>query len=203
MTRHQKWAESHIYYYWATENKEYSQDICTDIIKLISTLKNVIVACFTYPVLKVVEREVALTWGQWRNSRGRVPPPRTSHREISADLPGKERQGKMEKKGRKSKKGRWITENWRGDKLQTEERIFFLLFLHLIFQNHWNLFWVFQNKNFLLGKSVSHWEKNQEKWLCPSEKYSSYVSACGNAHGEYHKQVQGSVFCLNYLATGK
>ena len=46
---------------------------------------------------------------QWRNSqggRGQNPQPRhrpTSHREISADLPGKERQKKKKKKKKKRK----------------------------------------------------------------------------------------------------
>ena len=47
--------------------------------------------------------------------QGRVPPPQTSDREISADLPGKERKGKREngEKEGKLKKGRWKIENVR------------------------------------------------------------------------------------------
>ena len=54
---------------------------------------------------------------QWRNNRGEEGaggaggaecPPDTFHCEISADLPGKERQGKRGKWGEvKLKKGRW------------------------------------------------------------------------------------------------
>ena len=42
-------------------------------------------------------------------------PPETSDREISADLPGKERQGKKGKMGKKEKlkKGKWKIENVR------------------------------------------------------------------------------------------
>ena len=44
---------------------------------------------------------------------------------------------------------------------------FVLFFLFFTFQNHWNFFWVYRNRNFLLGKSISRQEKNQEEWLCP------------------------------------
>ena len=45
-----------------------------------------------------------------------------------------------------------------------------------LFQNTWNLFWVYQNGNFLLGKKAFHtWGKNQEISLCPLWKFSSYV----------------------------
>ena len=69
--------------------------------------------------------------------------------------------------------------------LQNEERYFFCccfwgwffflfcfvcLFVFFTFQNHSNLFWVYQNGNFLPGKSISCQEKNQEKWLCPIRK---------------------------------
>ena len=36
---------------------------------------------------------------------------------------------------------------------------FFFICLKFTFQNLWNLFWVFQHGNFLLGKSISAWEK--------------------------------------------
>ena len=56
---------------------------------------------------------------QWHNrwgGQGADCPPDTSHWEISADLPGKKRQGekgKLRKKEGKSKKGRWKIENER------------------------------------------------------------------------------------------
>ena len=67
-------------------------------------------------------------------------PPDTSHREISADLPGKERQGK---KG-KIKKGKVENWKWKEEKLQNEESTFFPT----------------EKKHFTVGK-------NLEKWLCP------------------------------------
>ena len=47
-------------------------------------------------------------------ARGRVPPD-TSHREISADLPGKKRQGKMEKKERTIEKRQVDKWKWKGE----------------------------------------------------------------------------------------
>ena len=71
--------------------------------------------------------------------------------------------GKREasKKG-KMEKGKVENWKWKGDKLENEERTLFFTF-----QNHWNLLWVYQNGNFLPGKSISLWEKHQEKWLWP------------------------------------
>ena len=43
----------------------------------------------------------------------------------------------------------------------------FFFFLLFTFENDGNLFWMYQNGNFLPGKNISHWEKNQEKLLCP------------------------------------
>ena len=48
-----------------------------------------------------------------------------------------------------------------------EKFFFFFFFFLFTFQNDWNLFWVYQNGNFLPGKSISRRGKNQEKWLCP------------------------------------
>ena len=60
------------------------------------------------------------------------------------------------------------------EKLQNEERTFFSLLLSS-FQNQWNLFWAYQNRNFLLGKSILHWEKIRQNDFAPPEKYSSYA----------------------------
>ena len=46
----------------------------------------------------------------------------------------------------------------------------FCFFLLFTFENDGNLFWVYQNGNFLPGKSISCREKNQGKWLCPLRK---------------------------------
>ena len=43
-----------------------------------------------------------------------------------------------------------------------EDFFFILLFT---FENDENLFWVYQNGNFLPGKNISLREKNLEKWL--------------------------------------
>ena len=64
-------------------------------------------------------------------------PPDTSDREIiSADLPGKERQGKMGKWRRKEgkfKKGRWKIENGRRESYKMRRRLFFFLFFVFCF----------------------------------------------------------------------
>ena len=54
---------------------------------------------------------------QWRNSGGGWQSAPLTHREISADLPGKEREGKREngeEKKENKKKGKWKIENGRG-----------------------------------------------------------------------------------------
>ena len=56
--------------------------------------------------------------------------------------------------------------------------VLFCFFWLFTFQNHCYLFWVFQNLNFLPGKSISRREKKFRKNdFAPSEKYSSYASA--------------------------
>ena len=52
---------------------------------------------------------------------------------------------------------------------------FFFFFLLFTFQTVENLFWGYQNGNFLLGKSISRQEKNQENDFAPSEKFSCYA----------------------------
>ena len=85
---------------------------------------------------------------------------------------------------------------WKDEKLQNEERTFFyfisffifyflflfylilfyfIFFLLFTFQNHLNLFWVYQNGNFLPGKGISLREKIGKNNFAPSEKYSSYA----------------------------
>ena len=46
---------------------------------------------------------------------------------------------------------------------------FFFFFLLFTFENDRNLFWVYQNGNFLLGKKHFTSGKNQGKWLCPQK----------------------------------
>ena len=95
-------------------------------------------------------------------------PPKTSDWEISADLPGKERQGekgKWSRKEGKSKKGRWKIEN--GRKSYKMRRGPFFSF-------H---FW--KPLKFVLG--LPKWEFSTGKksgkmtFFAPSEKHSSYV----------------------------
>ena len=47
---------------------------------------------------------------------------------------------------------------------------FFLFAFHFFFQNHWNLFQVYQNGNFLPGKSISHRGKKSGKMTLPPLK---------------------------------
>ena len=42
-------------------------------------------------------------------------------------------------------------------------------------ENEGNLFWVYQNGNFLPGKNISLREQNQENDFAPSEKYACYA----------------------------
>ena len=96
---------------------------------------------------------------------GQHTAPDTSYRKISADLPGKEGARKNgEKKENQKVKGRWKIENGRRKSYKMRRRLFVFLFT---FQNHWNMFWVYQNGNFLPGKGISHRAKNQERYLCP------------------------------------
>ena len=120
-------------------------------------------------------------FGQWRNRRGwggggaaECPPTLLMGNFC---WPARKREarkkGKMEKKRRKIKKKE-------GGKLKMEEEnykmskgpfffFFFFFFCFSLFKTTeiWNLFWVYQNGNFLPGKSISRREKNLEKWLCP------------------------------------
>ena len=77
---------------------------------------------------------------------GRSAPLETFDREISADLQGKERQGKKGKWSRKegkSKKGRWKIENGRKKGYQMRRGLFFPLLKTT------EMLWVYQNGNFL------------------------------------------------------
>ena len=79
--------------------------------------------------------------GGWQGAggqggRGQSAP--TSDREISADLPGKTRQGKrgkgvkIEKKSRKIIKGKVENWKWKVEKLQIEERTLFFYFIFIL-----------------------------------------------------------------------
>ena len=117
---------------------------------------------------------------------GRVPP-YIFHREIFADLPGKNGQGRRGNAGEKNKylkRKTWKIENgrenyekwkkWAEDLFFFFSSSFFFLFFFFFFfffglslfettEIFKNLFGVYQNGQFLPGKSIFHWEK----WLCP------------------------------------
>ena len=108
-------------------------------------------------------------------------PPETSDREIFADLQGKkegrkngkggngeEKKENCEREGGKLKMGGGKCSEMRRGGEDLLPFFFFVVALH--FQNEENLFWGYQNRNFLPGKSISRQEKNQEKWLCPLRK---------------------------------
>ena len=116
---------------------------------------------------------VSILLQQWRDSRGqggRVPPCHFSPGNFCWPTTKREarKKGKMEKKRKKNqKKGKWKIENGRGKSDKMRRRpwgpFFFpsssFFFFLLTFQNHWNLFWVYQNGYFLHGKSISRREK--------------------------------------------
>ena len=129
---------------------------------------------------------------QWCNRRvGEDPhPPRLltgkfllTYREKT----GKEKKGNgaEKKENLKREGGNW--KKMKEEKLQNQERgpcIFVCLFVCFVFvfgfffstfQNPWNLFWIYQNGNFLPGKSISRREKSGKITLLPLKKYSSYA----------------------------
>ena len=95
-------------------------------------------------------------------------PPDTSHQEVSTNLlekRGKETRENGEEKNENRKKGRWKIENGRrkSDKMKRGP---FLLFT---FQNHLNLFWVYQMRIFYREKSF-HAGKISGKMTLPPFK---------------------------------
>ena len=122
---------------------------------------------------------------QWRNRRGgqggRVSPHRilignflVTYREKRGKEKVEKIGLKLRRKEGKSWKGRWKTGN--GSRKSCKKRwgpfFFFLLFT---FENDWNLFWVYQNGNFLPGKYISRREKIRKSYFAPSEKYACYA----------------------------
>ena len=114
------------------------------------------------------------TCGQWRNRRGagggRVPPQRL--------LTGNFLLTYREKRGKEKREKGWKLRR-KGGKLEMQAGkrqkkrwgpFFFFFFCFSLLKTDENLFWVYQNGNFLPGKSISRREKNQEKWLCPLRK---------------------------------
>ena len=81
----------------------------------------------------------------------------------------------MEKKRRKklSKKGRWKSFKMRGPFIS----IYLFIFSPFTFQNYYNLLWIYQNGNFLLGKSISCREKSGKMTLPPQKNVPVYAPA--------------------------
>ena len=118
---------------------------------------------------------------------GRVPPG-TSDREISADLPGKRRQGKKEKGVKIEKKRRKIVKGKKVEKLQNEERTspppFFFFFL---FKTPKVCFGSTKMEIFYREKKHFMPEKKSGKMTTPSEKFCCYAFA-HEMHGYQEKK---------------
>ena len=113
---------------------------------------------------------MALTGG----GQGGSVPPQTFDREISADLPGKERQekkGKWSRKEGKSKNAMWKIENGRRKSYKMRRGTLFFFRFSLLKTTEI----CFGST----GKKTFHAGENQEKWLRPSKKYSSYAPEVG------------------------
>ena len=100
-----------------------------------------------------------LCWTQWRNSRGRVPPPRHLSPGNFCWPNGKREEGNKKKIG-KSKKGRWKIENGRRKsyKIKMRRGLFFLFFF---FSFHFSS--LFKTTEICFGSTKVG---IQEKWLC-------------------------------------
>ena len=116
-----------------------------------------------------------IQWHNMQGGQGAECPPETSDWEIFVVV----RQKRQGKKGKRVKlrrkegklwKGRWKIWNRSRKSYKRGGDLFFFFFLLFTFENNRNLFWVYQNGNFLPGKNISCWGKNQEKWLCPLRK---------------------------------
>ena len=135
-------------------------------------------------------------WGHLCNSGitvggGAECSPDTSHQENFCWPTWKRetrKKGKMEKKEGKSKKGRWKIANGRRKSYKMRSLLF-------TFQNHQNLFWVYQNGNFLPGKKI---RKND---FVPSEKYTSYALLCKIVMKNW--PVSSLVIIIEHLLTFK
>ena len=109
---------------------------------------------------------IGMLKSQWRNRRGggrgqgAEYPPKTSDQEISADLPGKERQEKSENG---AKKRRWKIENGR----RKESYKIFKTIKICCGSTKTGIF--YREKAFQAGKKI------RKNYFAPSEKYSSYT----------------------------
>ena len=139
--------------------------------------------------------------------------PQTSDWEISADLPGKKRQGrkgkgvKIEKKRRKIVKGKVKNWRWKVEKLENEERTpplfyFYFFFFAFHFSKPRICFGTTKMEIFYREKAF-HAGKTGKMTLPPSKKFSFYTSANKNsaslASSPKVKVMRGSCWGKNVL----
>ena len=164
---------------------------------------------FTWPQPRVVEVQCSklLSLLQWHNrwgSGGHSAPQDFWPGNFCLRIGEKRGKEKREKGWKGWKLRRKEKENCKreGGKLEMEEGedlFFFFFFLLFTFENNRNLFWVYQNGNFLAGKSISHREKKSEKMTLPPQKnmpvmplacYATSLYACSS---QCDHTISGSV----------
>ena len=152
--------------------------------------------CFSFSGIPTLEFTCKQGVAQWHNrwgGQGAECPPRDFWPGNFCWRIGKKRQGKKEKGGNweekkeKCRKGRWKIGVEVGKATKRGKDLFFPFFFLFTFENNRNLFWVYQNLNFLPGKSISRREKIMKNYFAPSEKNVCY--APGVASGEGKKAV--------------
>ena len=149
---------------------------CMSLTMLLYKMKWLIQIMYMFN-LNVIEKEQiqtnlsnSYTFSQWRNSQGVECLPDTCHREISDNLPGKEREGKTGKwrrKEGKSRKGRLKIENGRRKSYKMRRGLFFFLAFHFS-----------KPLKFVLG--LPKWEfSTGEKHFLPGKKHFTPVKNPG------------------------
>ena len=142
--------------------------------------------------------------------KGAECPPETTDLEISADLPGKKRQGKKGKGVKIEKKRRKIVkekvENLKklkteGEKLQNRERtfLFFFFFCFSLFKTTKICFGVHQYGNFLPEKNISCQEKKSGKMTLPPQKNFPVMPLSMNMVNPFVPILPNSVINLHPL----
>ena len=123
--------------------------------------------------------------------RGGIVPPQTSDWEIFAGLPGKKEARKKWKRVEMEKKRRKIVKRKKegGKSWEMRRRGFFFFFFFYcfsLFKTPKICFGATKIEIFYREKSISRWEKNQEKWLCLLEKFSCYAPGTDNRPPNYN-----------------
>ena len=132
-----------------------------------------------------------LLWGYWKYfSQARAE---TSDQEISADLPGKKRQGKkekgvkIEKKRRKIVKGKVENWKWKVEKLKNEKKkwgedfffCFVFVFCFPLFKKTTKISFGSTKMEIFYREKVFHaWKKIRKNDFATSEKFSCYALHC-------------------------